>query len=317
MMRRMGFVLIALSLVGTYSARAFAYPDKPIKAIICYETGSSTDIAGRSFFQHLEKLLGQPVMVINKPGAASALGLREAINMKPDGYSLGLTCSVNVLKIQGLLPYDHHDFDVLGIPSITWSVLAVSSKSPFQSTRELVEFSKANPGKVRFSTTAKGAVYWIQTNYFQRIAGAKFNIVSNPGGASYIATQLGGGHADAGIASYKALQSQIDAGNIRVLGVTTEKRVPGFEKFPTLKEQGYNMVIASWAAHVAPKGLPQDVYGKLTEAYRKAAQSKEWQDWCAQKGSIPTPEYIGKGGIQFLDSDAERQKPILETIKKR
>ena len=306
-----------LLIGGGYFSEGYAFPTKSIKAIIGYEAGSSSDIAGRTFLQHVEKELGQTIMVINKPGAASALALRELLASKPDGYTLALSCSVNVLKIQGLLPQTHWDFDMLSVPSLTWSVLAVSAKTPFQTTKDLVDYARAHPGKLRMSTTTKGAVYWIQASYFERIAGAKFNLISNPGGASYIATQLGGGHADVGIASYKALQSQIEAGNVRILGITTAQQIEGFASLPTLKEQGYDIVLTSWVAHLAPKGLPTEVSRKLLSTYSKVASSREWKEWCAAKGSIPSPEYVGEAAGKFLDQDAEMQRPILESIKSK
>jgi len=315
-MKRMSGIASFLLIFGGLFSVGYAYPTKPIKAIIGYEAGSSTDIAGRTFLQVAEKELGQPIMIVNKPGAASSLALRELVGSKPDGYTIGLSCSVNVLKIQGLFPQTHRDFDAPAVPSLTWSVLAVPAKSPFKTTKELVEYARANPGKLTMSTTTKGAVYWIQASYFERIAGVKLKLISNPGGASYVATQLGGGHADMGIASYKALQSQIDAGNVRILGITTARRVEGFVTLPTLKEQGYDMVLTSWAAYVAPKGLPAEISKKLLSTYVKVASSKEWKDWCATRGSIPTPEYVGEGAVKFLDQDAEMQKPILEAIKK-
>ncbi len=314
-MRIIFALLVGVFLLGFAGGQGMAaYPAKPIKAIICYEAGSATDIGARLFFPFLEKELGQPIMVVNKPGAASALGLREVHAAAPDGYTLGLSCSVNVLKIQGLLPYTHHDFEVLAVPSVSWSILAVPAKSPFKTARALVEHAKAHPGQLRMTTTTKGAVFWILCKYFERITGTQFNVISNPGGGSYVAAQLGGGHADAGIASYNPLKSQLDAGNIRVLGITTAKRVPGFEQWPTLKEQGIDMVLNAWAAYVAPKGLPAEVYQKLIAAFTKAAASREAIDLAAKTGALPTPDYVGKAAVKFLDEDAEMQRPILETL---
>jgi tripartite-type tricarboxylate transporter receptor subunit TctC len=292
----------------------WAYPDKPIKLIIGYEAGSATDLIGRTFFKHMEKELGQPFLIINKPGAASALALRELLDAKADGYTLGMSCSINVLKTMGHLPQTHHDFDVIGIPLLTGSILAVPSKSPFQSVKELVDYAKSNPEKLRLSTTSKGAVFWIHARYFERLTGARFNLISNPGGASFIATQLGGNHADVGFAAYTPLQGQIKAGNIRMLGVTTEKRVAAFPDLPTLKEQGYDMVVSGWAAILAPKGLPSDINKKLLAVHAKIVGMKEWQDFCKATGSVGYPEYTGGGAIKFLDQDAEIQKPILEEI---
>lgn len=308
-------IILMVFLVGTYGDAYAAYPDKPIKVIIGYEAGSSADVVARSLLPLVEKELGQPTMIINKPGAASGLAMRELYDSKPDGYTIGISSSVNVLKIQGVLPYTHHDFDVLAVPSLVWCVLAVSAKTPFKSTGELIEYAKANPGKLRMSTTSKGATYWFFANYFERVAGVKFNIIANPGGATHIATQLGGGHADVGIAGYTALQSQIEAGNIRVLAITAAKRVQGFENHPTLKEQGLDIVFESGNFYVAPKGLPPDIYKKLLSAFSKAISSEKWRDWCAIKASTATPEYVGEAAVKLMDQDAEMQRPILESLK--
>ena len=119
-------------------------------------------------------------------------------------------------------------------------MLAVPVKSPIQSAKELVDYAKANPGKLRMSTTAKGAAHWIQVAMFERATGAKFAVIENPGGGSYIALQLAGGHADVGILSFSALFSQYEAGNVRILATTGPGRMRGYEKIQTLKEQGYN-----------------------------------------------------------------------------
>jgi tripartite-type tricarboxylate transporter receptor subunit TctC len=316
-MKRLLGIFLAVFLLGAYGVADSAYPDKPIKVIIGYEPGSATDISARALLPLVEKELGQSMMIINKPGAASAMALREVYDSKPDGYIIGVSCSVNVLKIQGLLPHTHHDFDILSVPYLTWCVVGVPSKGPFKSAKELVDYAKANPEKVRMSTTAKGALYWIQVKYLEQVTGTKFKIMTNPGGGAFVATQIGGNHADAGLASYKVFQSQIDAGNIRILGITTSQRVPGFPNLPTLKEQGFDMVIDAWGSYVAPKGLQPDIYKKLLSAFSKASSSKEWQNWCASKATLAAPEYIGEEAVKFLDRDAEKVRPILlEAMKK-
>jgi tripartite-type tricarboxylate transporter receptor subunit TctC len=308
-------------LLGVFSITAYcgeapaAYPDKQVKIIIGYEPASATDISARTLLPLVEKELGQPIMIINKPGAASALALREVYAAKPDGYTVGVSCSVNVLKIQGLLPYTHHDFDVIAVPYMTWGCIGVPAKSPFQSMKELVDYAKANPGKLRMSTTAKGANYWVQVKFFEKVTGSTYKIITNPGGGSYIATQLGGNHADVGFASYKVFRSQIDAGNIRVLGISMAKRVVGFENLPTLKEQGYDMVIESWGAYVAPKGLSPEVKKKLISVFTKASDSKEWRGWCIKEATEATPEYVGDAAVKYLDKNGEMLAPILKDIK--
>jgi tripartite-type tricarboxylate transporter receptor subunit TctC len=315
-MKRTMILLLGILFVAALCGEVFAaYPDKPVKIIIGYETGSATDITARALLPLVEKELGQSVMIINKPGAASAIALREVYSAKPDGYTVGVSCSVNVLKIQGFLPYNHHDFDVISVPYMTWGCIGVPAKGPFKSMKELVDYAKANPGKLKMSTTAKGANYWVQIKYFEKVTASTYKIMTNPGGGSYIAIQLGGNHADVGFASYKVFRSQIDAGNIHVLGITAAKRMAGFEKLPTMKEQGYDMVIESWGAYVAPKGLPPEVNMKLTSAFAKASGSKEWRDWCIKEATEASPEYVGQSAVKYLDQNGEMLAPILKDIK--
>jgi len=307
-------IVLGIFLIGDAGSAAPAFPDKPIKAIIGQEAGSATDIAARAIFQIMEKDLGQPFMVINKPGAGSALGMREVFEAKPDGYTIGATGTLNTLKLQGLLRGDHHDFDVLAMPSGGVSAVAVPQKSPFNTVKELVEYAQKNPEKLRLSSVAKGGVFHAQAKYFERVVGVRFKIIANPGGASHIATQVSGGHADLGIAGTVALKSQKDAGNLRFLGVMSGERMPGMDEIPTLKESGYPVVFLTWVAYAAPKGIPREAYQKLTSAFSKAAATQEYKQWCIQQGRIPTPQHMGEAAVKLLDQDQEMQLPILEEL---
>ncbi len=315
MKQRWGFIGAAILFVCLCS-NTFAYPDKPIKFIIGYEAGSSSDHATRAIAPLLEKNLGQPIMIVNKPGAASSMGMREVHNSRPDGYTVGVSSSINVLKVQKLMDWDHHGFDVIGVPSVTWPVIAVPSKSPWRTIKELLADARASPGKYRVSTTAKGAAFWIAARYFEESAKVQLKIIANPGGAGFVATQVGGAHAELGVASVTPLKSQIDGGNIRVLGVMGPSRLAApNDKYPTLKEEGIDCAFGVWQAFVAPKGLPKDVYGRLVDAFRKAASSTEYQKWCILNGRTPTPQYQGEDGVKFLDRDLEIERPILESMK--
>jgi len=313
-MKKLYFIFLISVILIFYTKEINSFPIKPIKVIVGYEAGSSTDIAARVIFPILERDLGQPIIIINKPGAASSIAMREVYKEKPDGYTWGVSCSVSVFKLLGLMPLDHNDFSILAIPSLGVAAVAVPAKSPFKSIKELVEYAKENPGKLRCSTTSKGAVHWMQAKNFEQAAGVKFNIIPNPGGASFIATQVGGGHVDLGVASMAALRAQRDAGNLRFLAVMAETRVPGFEEIPTLKENGYNATYVSWQCYLAPKGLPSEIYERLKQAFYRTANSQEYRQWCLKNARIPTPEYIGEKAIKFLDEDREVQKPILEEI---
>jgi tripartite-type tricarboxylate transporter receptor subunit TctC len=315
-MKRFLATAFVVLLFGVYFSEAKAsYPDKPIKVIIGYEAGSSGDMVARALYPLMEKELGKPFLILNKPGAASSLAMREVMEAKPDGYTLGMSFSIHTLKTQGLLPYTHRNFDVLSIPARAGAMLAVPIKSPIQSVKELVDYAKANPGKMRMSTTQKGGNHWIQALQFERVTGTKFVLIVNPGGGSYIALQLAGNHADVGIVSFSALFSQFDAGNVRILATTGSERMRGYEKIQTLKELGYDMVSATGVIILGPKKLPQEIYERLTSIFAKVTGSQEWVNWCTSRFNTPTPNLVGEEAAKFLDWDAEEQRPILETLK--
>jgi tripartite-type tricarboxylate transporter receptor subunit TctC len=315
-MKRIGWLLGISILLGSLGSNGWAYPDKPIKFIIGYEAGSSSDHASRAIAPILEKDLGQPIMIVNKPGAASSMAMREVHASKPDGYTVGVSSSINVLKIQKLMDVDHHGFDVIGVPSVTWPIIGVPSSSRWRSLKDCLADARANPGKYRLSTTAKGAAFWIAARYFENTAKVQFKIISNPGGAGFVATQLGGVHVELGVASVTPLRSQMDAGLIRILGIMGSSRLAApHDKFPTLKEEGVDCIFGVWQAYVAPKGLPEEVYKRLVEAFRRAASSPEYHQWCIANGRTPSPQYQGEEGVNFLDRDLEIERPILESMK--
>lgn len=294
--------------------KAPAYPTKPITALVGYEAGATTDVIARAVFKEVEKELGQPIMVVNKPGAASVQAMIELKSAQPDGYTLGVSASINSLKVQGKLPFDHHDLDMIAVPAQGVSVVAVPANSPFKSAKDLVEYAKANPGKVTLSTTAKGAVNWIQAKLFEKAAGVQFQFIENPGGNNLIAQQLAGGHVHAGFALIPGLKGQFDAGNIRFIGIMADQRVPGYENVPTLKELGYNALHTATIHVVAPKGLPKHVLDKLTSAFQKAAATEEFKQWVKDKAFIATPHLVGAEAVKFLDEDLQIQLPLLESI---
>jgi len=315
-MKKLLMLASCFLLLGMFGGEATcAYPDKPIKVIIGYEAGSSSDTVARALYPLMEKEMGQTFMLLNKPGGASAIAMREVMDSRPDGYTLGMSFSIHILKIQGLMPFTHRDFSVLSVPAIAGSMLAVPAKSPFQSTKEIIDYAKANPSKLRMSTTQKGGVHWIQVAMFERATGTKYVAIVNPGGAGYVAIQLGGGHADVGFCSMSAIYSQYEGGNVRLLATSGPTRMKGFEKIQTLKEQGVDMISTSGVIILAPKNLPPEVLKRLTSAFAKVTASKEWADWCASRFNVPQPKLVGEEASKFLDQDAEMQRPILETLK--
>ncbi len=302
-----------LLIGGGHFSEGHAFPAKSIKAIIGYEAGSSSDIAGRTFLQHVEKELGQTIMIINKPGAASALALRELLASKPDGHTLALSCSVNVLKIQGLLTQTHRDFDMLSVPSLTWSVLAVSAKTPFQTTKDLVDYAKAHPETVTIGGAHMGGAESINTYRLEKAADIKLKYVGFGGGGDALVALLGG-HIDMGSGNPGELWELVTAKKVRVLGALTEKRLPFLPDVPTIKEQGINATgLGMNRGVVAPEGIPEEARKVLEEAFLKFSKTEEYKKF--HKDNMMSEGYLnGNDFRKYLDGKNEAFSAILKEM---
>jgi tripartite-type tricarboxylate transporter receptor subunit TctC len=301
-----GFVL-ALSLLLVYGVlvpcglrAADKYPSKPIIFLVPNEAGSSADMAARALAEKLQVQLKQPVVVTNKPGAGSTIGNRELHNAKPDGYTIGMsTATIFMNKLQGLLPYDHNDYTILG-SYLNWAPAIVAStktKRPFNTMQEVIAAAKAKPGDVILSTGSVGQVWWVAAMDFIKKTGLDFNVVPQTSSSAVVVLQVAGGHADIGITDVTAAKSQIDAGNLKVLALLGANRLPNYPSVPTMRELGYDAVTLSTHLALAPPKLPKDVRDVLLAAFEKAANDPEFKDFLVKNNGIPsfaTPEATQK-----------------------
>jgi tripartite-type tricarboxylate transporter receptor subunit TctC len=248
------------------------YPSKPITFVVPMEAGGGVDVAMRPFCEKLGVLLGEPVIIVNKPGAGSSIGYRAVHDAKPDGYTMGVAMVTLVSnKLQGILPYDHHEFTILGANqrSVLTIVAATRGKRNFKTLQEVVEFAKLNPGEVSIAAGSKGQAFWISAMEFQSVIGAKFNIVPQEGAGGFSIAQVAGGHVDLAFVSLGEGKPQVDGGNARLLAVFGDKRVFSYPSAPTLSELGINCKTGSLAFLIAPPKMPAeitDVLGKAVEA---------------------------------------------------
>lgn len=182
MLRQLFRITACLSLIslvlagcGSQQKEALKYPTKPVTMIVPFEAGSGSDIVARQLNELAAKKLGQPVAVVNKPGAAGSIGLQEIYNAKPDGYTIGtIPNNIVTCKLQGLLPYNHHDYEILGIYQYDAAAVYVSSKRPWKTLKEVVDYARAHPGELKIATSSKGAIWHLATVAFSDAVGAKF-----------------------------------------------------------------------------------------------------------------------------------------------
>jgi tripartite-type tricarboxylate transporter receptor subunit TctC len=292
----LGLLLIFGFLAPCGSQAADKYPSKPIIFLVPNEAGSSADMAARALAEKLQVQLKQPVVVTNKPGAGSTIGNRELHNAKPDGYTIGMsTATIFMNKLQGLLPYDHNDYTVLG-SYLNWAPAVVAStktKRPFNTMQEVIAAAKAKPGDVILSTGSVGQVWWVAAMDFIKKTGLEFNVVPQTSSSAVVVLQVAGGHADIGITDVTAAKSQIDAGNLKVLALLGANRLPNYPGVPTMRELGYDAVTLSTHLALAPPKLPKEIRDVLLAAFEKAANDPEFKDFLVKNNGIPsfaTPE---------------------------
>ena len=312
--------LVAIFLVigiaaGNQIQAAAKYPVKPITMIIPMEVGSDADIIARPQMEKASAILGKPVVVVNKPGGGQTIGLREVFGAKPDGYTIGNgNLSIVLAKMQGLLPYDYHDFTCISLCATSSTIILASTKTkrPFKNFEEVVSFAKANPGEVSLVTSATGGPMWLTGVLLQEKTKLKFNMIPQEGSAGFVVSQLAGGHADIGVTFFPSAKPQIEAGTARCIAVAGNERIPGkYNNIPTLKEIGYDVSVYSFASVIGPPKMPEEIVEKLVKAFEIVMKDPEIQDHCAARNYLvnylPREQFI-----DFLNTERAIYRPVLE-----
>lgn len=267
-------LMIALATAGMLmSAGAVAqeYPVKPITLIVPWPAGGSTDISMRAIAESASKVLGQPITIDNKAGGGGTVGpATMAAASKPDGYTIAqIPITVFRLPLMQEAPWDPaKDFSyIVHLTGYTFGV-TTAAESQFKSWKDVVDFAKANPGKVTYATPGAGTSLHIGMEQISALAGIKLTQVPFKGGAETNAAVLG---------QHTMLQADstgwrplVDAGKLRLLMVWTSARSPNFPDVPTLKELGYPMVYDSPFGIAGPKGMDPKIVAKLHDAFKKA-----------------------------------------------
>lgn len=294
---------------------AETYPVKPIIFIVPTEAGADADVLARPFVQKLSNILGQTIMVVNKPGAGSSIGYREIHGAKPDGYTIGSGYTSLVSnKLQGLSPFDHRDLSIMGT-FYSWGPTIVAStktQRPFKTIEEVLAFAKSRPEEVSIATSGVGQVWWIATMAFQAVTGLTFNILPQPGAAGYAIIQVAGGHTDLAILALASAKPQIEAGNVRLLALITSRRAPEpYNNVPTMKELGYDVAIESTSIVIGPPKLPKDIIDKIAKASEKAVSDPDYQKFAIERTAVPI--YLAPDkALQYLNEQRKIYRSIME-----
>ncbi|MET0722159.1 MAG: tripartite tricarboxylate transporter substrate binding protein [Tardiphaga sp.] len=270
--RLAGALAIVATLLGG-AAMAQDYPTKPITLIVPWPAGGSTDISMRAIADAASKHLGQPIAVDNKGGGGGTVGpATMAAASKPDGYTIS-QIPITVFRLplmQDVSWNPEKDFSyIIHLTGYTFGV-TTNSESQFKTWKDVVDFAKANPGKVTYATPGTGTSLHVGMEQISALAGIKLTQVPFKGGAETNAAVLGN-HTmlQADSTGWRPL---VDAGKLRLLMVWTDKRSPNFPDVPTLKEIGYPMVYDSPFGIAGPKGMDPKIVAKLHDAFKKAIE---------------------------------------------
>jgi len=269
-------VAVALLLIGAIAAplRAQTYPSKPVRFILPFPAGGPTDILGRIMCLKLSDALGQPFVPENRPGSGGNIGAEFAAKARPDGYTLVLVSpSLSISPaLYKKLNYDPvKDFAPISLVGQMPNVLIVRPSLPIKSLRELIEYAKANPGKLNFGSGGIGSTNQLSSELFKSFA--KINMVHVPYKGSIQAMMaLMGNEVDMVIIGVPPSLAHIQSGKVRALAVLSPERLPVLPDVPTSREAGIdNFEVTLWYGLLAPAGTPRDIIARLNAEWVKIA----------------------------------------------
>ncbi|HKS86951.1 MAG TPA: tripartite tricarboxylate transporter substrate binding protein [Pseudolabrys sp.] len=271
---KMLLAIVALTVTAA-SSPAADYPDRALKLIVPWAAGGDTDVIFRPLAPLLQKYLGEPVVIANVSGASGTVGEREAASAAPDGYTLfGAHDFIHSVYFGGMTDLKYSEaFEPVCMIASTPSVVTVGSKTPWKSFKELVADAKKRPGQIVVGASL-GSTSQYSMALAAKAAGISFKYVPYDGTAKRMNALLGG-HIE--VADSNLTQkSKVDAGLLRFLANMAEKRSPGLEDVPTLKELGYDVEYSVNRGIMVPKGTPAAVIAKLNDACAKATKEPEY-----------------------------------------
>ena len=289
----LAFALLAIP------ALAQNYPDKPIRILVGYAAGGGNDIIVRVMTPEMQKGLGQPVIVENKPGAQSIIAAETAARSAPDGYTIFMGPSGPMTinpATYSKLPYDpQHDFAPISMICEFPLLVTVDAKLPIHSVKELIAYAKANPGKANYASSA--GIFQITTEMFNQRTGSSFVMIPYKSSGESVQALISGNVALT-IVDPPPATGPLKAGTIRALAVTTGKRHPSWPDVPTMAEAGVpDMEVPVWTALFAPAKTPPAIVARLQKEIARVVHAAEVKERFAQMGLDPvggTSEALGQ-----------------------
>lgn len=311
--RRTSMQTLACALLTSMSLAAAAadYPERPIHMVVSVNAGGSTDTAARLIGQKLSDRIGQPVVVENKPGAATRIGTEYVMKAKPDGYTLGYFFGISGLY---QLMFDNYaplqpgkDFEVITMATRAPSFLAVNAALPIKNVADFIAYAKANPDKMTYGHSGNASTPNLAAMVLLKSIGVKGLGVAYKGNAPTV-NAMASGEINFGIVDYTAARPMVDAGKVRLLAVMEPKRSSLQPDIPTTGESGLTTVadgVTPWTVLVAPPGTPKPVIDTLNKHMTEVLKMKDVQERLLAVGVEVEGTTPAEAASKYL---AEREK---------
>ena len=322
MIRSLPTALVLVLLLAVVPAPAQeTFPNRPITIVNPFPPGGQVDIAGRPLAAAMERILKQPVVLVNKPGAAGAVGMQSVAVAKPDGYTIVMTVPAittvpEVDKLFGRPPaFTRDQFAPIALVNADPTIIVVNAEKPWKSVKELLDDAKKRPGEITFSSSGiYGASHVPMEMLLHAAGGLKMRHLPTAGGGPATTAVLGG-HADLWCSTIGPAVPHIKSGKFRALAVTGAQRQPYFPDVPTLKELGYDVEYYLWIGMFAPKATPAPAMKVLRETVRTAVKDPEFKS-AMEKVQVPV---IYKDADEFQawwDAEAGKLADVIKRIGK-
>ncbi len=318
-MRLPNFHLSSLALfaslgLGTAAVQAADYPTKPVELIVSAAAGGGTDNMARAFGEAARKHFPQPIVVVNKPGAASSIGFTEVATSKPDGYKLGvITVNLAILPALNLTKVTVEDYIYIARLNNDPSAITVRADAPWKTIEEFLDSARKSPGKMQVGNAGIGDAWHVAALALEEKTKTRFNHVPFQGGNPAVMSLLGG-HVDAVTVSPGEVASHVASGKLRLLAVMADQRMPGlFAQVPTFKERGIDLTVGAWRGLVVPKGTPDPIVNTLKDMARKAGNEASFKE-TLEKTNLGYSYAEGDVFLKQILADREMFKGILAKL---
>lgn len=309
-----GVVVWSISaLFGNVAGHAADYPTRPVRIIVPFPPGGTTDIIGRVIGDKLAGSLGQQMVIDNRSGAGGVIGTNLTANANPDGYTMALIFVSHAINphVYVKLPYDtERDLAPVGMVAVSPNVVVVTPSLPVKSVKDLIEYAKARPGKVNFASAGVGTNSHLSGEMLKSMAGIQMLHVPYKGGPPANA-DVAAGAAHVTIPSMPLTMPLINAGRLRAIAVTSAKRSPVLPDVPTVAETLPGYESYAWYGFVVPTGTPAAIITRLSSELEKIVRMPDVIKSLSQQGAEPTymdPKQFG----EYIRSETKRWGDVVK-----